>query len=193
MKSDLVLIRGVATVRSWEEKALLRKTEIEQELIRQGLAGIELETEAVKILRCEALSPIHEAIAENSLVNAGTNALALALTGGSFTTYNNANAALGVGDSSTAFNLSQTNLQGTTNVTDRIRKAMDATFPSVTGAVASFRSTFGTSDANFAWNEWALFNNVVDGSGTMLNRSVTSLGTKTSAAAWQLSATITFS
>jgi hypothetical protein len=48
------------------------------------------------------------------------------------------------------------------------------------------KSTFGTSVANFAWNEWVIRNNGTKGSGSCLNRAVVSLGTKTSSASWAL-------
>jgi hypothetical protein len=44
--------------------------------------------------------------------------------------------------------------------------------------------------ANVAWQEWGLFNNTTSG-GTMLNRKVESLGTKTEAQTWQFTCTIT--
>ena len=114
-------------------------------------------------------------------------------TGGQALTYfNNANAYIGVGDSSTAAADTQTDLQAATN---KLRKAMDATYPlhtDTTGTAGSksitFRSTFATGDANFAWAEWALFNG--SSGGRMLNRKVESLGTKTSAATWVLTITL---
>jgi hypothetical protein len=115
--------------------------------------------------------------------------------------YNNANAYLSVGDSSTAAADTQTELQAATN---RVRKAMDATYPlhtDTTGTAGSksivFRSTYATGDANFAWNEWGLFNSAGTGGppttgGRMLNRAAGAglLGTKTSAATWVLTATL---
>jgi hypothetical protein len=68
---------------------------------------------------------------------------------------------------------------------------MDATYPTVANGVYTFRSTFATTDANFAWQEWAVFN--ASSTGRMLNRAVSSLGTKTSAQSWQLTVTITIS
>lgn len=115
--------------------------------------------------------------------------------GQSLTYFNNANAAIGVGDSSAAAAATQTNLQATTN---KLRKGMDATYPQHTDGTASgsasitFKSTFGTADANFAWNEWGLFNSATDGTGRMLNRKVESLGTKTSGS-WVLTITLTLS
>lgn len=121
------------------------------------------------------------------LTDVGRNHLVQAGIGGSVTAFNNANSYIGVGDSTTAFAAGQTDLQASTN---KLRKAMDATYPSGGSNVITFRSTFGTSDANFAWQEWAIFN--ASSSGTMLSRKVESLGTKTNTQTWQFTATLTF-
>jgi len=119
------------------------------------------------------------------LTDAGRNFLAQSIME-AVTLFNNANAYLGVGDSSTAFAASQTDLVAATN---KLRKAMDATYPQRTTNVITARSTFATGDANFAWNEVGYFNAAA--AGTMLNRKAQSLGTKTSAQSWELTATIT--
>jgi len=181
--------RAVAT--AWRPEDLERKFAVEEDLIAKGIKGLELERRGRLILARFGIQPLLEKLGFNTLVNGGTAIMLDGLIGAGITAYNNANAALGVGDSSAAFALGQTNLQGAVNVTDRIRKAMDATFPSRAANVVTFRSTFATGDANFQWNEWAIFNAVADGSGTMLNRSVVNLGTKTSAASWQLTSTLT--
>jgi hypothetical protein len=121
----------------------------------------------------------------NLLVTAGITALLTLLIGGGGTAFNNANAHLGVGDSATAAAIGQTDLQAATN---KLRKAMDATYPSVATNVLTARSTFATGDANWVWNEWGLFNAAA--AGTMLNRKVESLGTKTTGS-WVLTVTIT--
>lgn len=127
-----------------------------------------------------------------TLIGNGTTTAGQALT-----FFNNANAAIGVGNSTTAAADTQTNLQGAVAGTDRFRVAMDATYPQhtdTTGTAGSksiaFRSTFGTSSANIAWQEWGIFNSATDGTGRMLNRKVESLGTKTSAATWVLTITL---
>ena len=123
------------------------------------------------------------------LTNAGRNHIADAIIdNGPPTPFDNTNAYLGVGDSATAFAAAQTDLQAATN---KLRKAMEATYPQIATNVLTFRSLFGTADANWAWEEWALFNAAA--AGTMLCRKVESLGTKTSAQSWQLTATITVS
>lgn len=115
--------------------------------------------------------------------------------------FNNANAHISVGDSSTAAADTQTELQAATN---RVRKPMDATYPQHTDSTGTagaksivFRSTFATTDANFAWNEWGVFNGPGTGGppttgARMLQRvaGAALLGTKTSAATWVLTVTL---
>lgn len=117
-----------------------------------------------------------------------------ATAGQALTFFNNAQGAIGVGDSTTAAAATQTDLVAATN---KLRKAMDATYPQHTDATTSgaasivFRSTFATGDANFAWQEWGIFNSPTAATGRMLNRKVESLGTKTSASTWTLTLTLT--
>lgn len=117
-----------------------------------------------------------------------------ATAGQALTYFNNGNAAIGVGDSTTAAAATQTDLQAATN---KLRKAMDATYPTHTDATTSgaatitFKSTFATGDANFAWQEWIVANSATAATGRALNRKVESLGTKTSAASWAFTVTIT--
>jgi hypothetical protein len=120
-----------------------------------------------------------------ALTNAGRDFLAAAAVE-SVTLFNNANSYLGVGDSTTAFSAAHTDLQAASN---KLRKAMDATYPQRSSNVLTFRSTFGTSEANFAWEEWGTFN--ASSGGTMLNRKVESLGTKANTQSWQFTATLT--
>lgn len=120
----------------------------------------------------------------NLLTTVGATALFTKLIGGAGTVFDNTNGYLGVGDSSTAETTAQTDLQASSN---KLRKAMDATYPIVTTNTCVWRSTFATSDANFAWNEWGVFN--ASSAGSMLNRKVQSLGTKASGATWILSIT----
>ena len=121
-----------------------------------------------------------------AMTTVGRDYIAQALVGEAFTAFNNANARIGVGDSSSAFAAGQTDLQAPAN---KLRKAMDATYPQRAANVLTFRATFGTGEANFAWNEWGVFNAAA--AGQMLNRKVEALGTKTSAQTWQLTVNLT--
>lgn len=120
------------------------------------------------------------------LTNAGRDFFATAIVGEAVTPFNNVNSHIGVGDSATAFAVTQADLVATVNV---LRKAQDAGYPTRGTNVLTFRSTFGTADANFAWNEWGVFNAATGGS--MLNRLVQSLGTKPNTQTWQFTVTLT--
>lgn len=126
----------------------------------------------------------------NILVFGGSSALLHRLIGGTtVTAFDNANAYIGVGDGTTAADAAQTDLQGAS----KTRKGMDATYPqhtdgTVTGSqTATFRATFGQSDANHDWKEWGLFNAAA--AGRMLNRRVEDLGVKSAAASWVFTVT----
>lgn len=96
-----------------------------------------------------------------------------------------------VGNSTATHATNQTWMQGASST----MKAMDATYPSRATNVLTFRATFSTAEANFAWNEWGIWNSTstTDANANMLNRKVEdpSLGTKTSAQSWQITADIT--
>jgi len=112
------------------------------------------------------------------LTNSGRDFLATAILGQSATYFDSANAYIGVGDGTTAFTQSQTDLQGG----QKIRKPMDATYPQITGNTLTFQSTFGSDEANFNWEEWAVFN--AASGGVMLNRKVEYNGVKLQGQTW---------
>lgn len=121
------------------------------------------------------------------ITDAGRNHLVQAGIGAGVTPFNNANSYIGVGDSTTAFAAGQTDLQASTN---KLRKVQNASYPTGSTNVLTFRSTFAQAEANFAWNEWGVFN--ASSGGTMLNRKVESLGTKTSTQTWDFTTVLTF-
>jgi hypothetical protein len=131
----------------------------------------------------------------NIVTYGGVSALWESLIGATtYPYFSNTNAAIEVGDSTTAAAATQTALQAATNFA---RVGMDATYPqhtagtgSATNAQIVFRSTFGSAVGNFVWNEWGIFNNVTHGSGVMLNRKQEALGTKAANSTWQLTVTL---
>jgi hypothetical protein len=132
-------------------------------------------------------APIDVREADNILVNSGIGLLLDLLIGAGGTTFGNANAYIGIGNSSTAAAANQTDLIGASTH----RQAMDATYPQRSGQTLTFRATVGTANGNFAINEAGVFN--AASGGTMLNRFVEDLGTKTSATSLLLTVTITIS
>ena len=119
------------------------------------------------------------------LTNAYRDYVAAATVGVAQTAFNTANAHIGVGNGTTAFAATQTDLVGAS----KFRKVMDATYPTRSANVMVFRATFATGEANFAWAEWGIFN--ASTSGTMMTRVVQDNGTKASTETKQFTITIT--
>lgn len=121
-----------------------------------------------------------------ALTTAGVTYMAQAAFGTNPTPFNGTNTRIGVGDSTTAFAVGQTDLVAATN---KFRKLVDSA-PSGASNVLTCVATFGTTEANYAWQEWAVFN--ASSAGTMLSRKVESLGTKPGTQTWQFTVTLTF-
>ena len=145
----------------------------------------------------------HEIIPGNLLVYGGASNLWECLIGNgtgtaaqTLTYFNNANAAIGVGDSSTAAAATQTDLQASVN---KLRVGMNGGYPSHTDGVTSgaatitWQSTFGSSQGNYTWAEAGIFNCSTAATGRMLNRLVQALGQKSSGSAWSIGGQITLS
>ena len=118
------------------------------------------------------------------MTDAGRRLMLDLLIGAGGTTFANANAYLGVGDSTTAFAASQTDLVAATN---KMREACDTGPTRATDTLTAVAS-FEAADANWAWEEVGLFN--ASSGGTMLSRKVGALGTKASPAVWTLTYTL---
>lgn len=118
------------------------------------------------------------------LTTAGRNYLASRIVSDTADPFDDTHAHLGVGDSSTAFNVSQTDLVASSN---KLRKVVDEA-PNLSTNVITMVATFESGDANWVWNEWCAANHVT--AGTMLTRKVDSLGTK-SGGIWVFTATLT--
>jgi hypothetical protein len=122
----------------------------------------------------------------NCLLNSGIDEIWDLVTGASANHYDNTNARIGVGDSNTAANATQTDLQAATNKT---YKGMETGYPTSTTQKVTFKASFGSSEANYAWEEWVVKHST---SAICLNRKVESLGTK-STGTWTLEVQISLS
>lgn len=125
----------------------------------------------------------------NCLLNSGIDEMWDLVTGavsGADHIFDNAHAQIGVGDSDTAADPTDTDLKAASNKT---YKGMEASYPTSTSQKATFKSSFGASDANYAWKEWVVKQST---SAKCLNRKVESLGTK-SGGTWTLEVSITLS
>lgn len=138
---------------------------------------------------------------------AAPNGIALkpAATGASFAGAGTIQTGVGVGDSATAWALTQAALVA--NAANAWYQGMDATYPQWQGSNTgqlNGQATFASGNGNFAWNEWCWYTGTSQSAGVnaiasaatnplMLNRKVTSLGTKGAGASWVFSQTVTFS
>lgn len=122
----------------------------------------------------------------NCLLNTGIDEMWDLIVGDSANHFDNSNAQIGVGDDDTAADASQTDLQATTNKT---YKGMESGYPASADQKATFKASFGDSEANYDWNEWVIKQS---SSAVCLNRKVESLGTKSSGT-WTLEVSITLS
>lgn len=135
----------------------------------------------------------------NLLVNAGIQRLLDLLIGAGGQAYTNSYARLGTGNGAGTAAAGDTDLSASSGSTNRWFQAMDATFPSRSSQTLTFKSTFGTGDGNFAWNEWGIdqggagsstSGNTV-GAPLLNHKTGAALGTKSNGTIWTLTATIT--
>lgn len=182
---------------SWRPVALVEKWDADQLAFVQRRTGILAPTGDVLSAHVAPYEVVEAA--GNLLTTAGLNRITSLIIAGGGQGATNTSARLGVGNSTTAAAVGQTDLQAAAGAGNRQFKIMDATYPQQSNGVLTFKSTFASGDANFAWEEWCVdigTPTVADGttvSALMLNRKVQSLGTKTSAGTWALTATITIS
>jgi hypothetical protein len=179
--------RPVATVEKYDDDQVAFA---ERTLGRGGLSGVELASvvDAAEVV----IAP------GNLLTTAGLGRIWDLILGDGGQAATNLATRLGVGNSSTAAAIGQTDLQAAAGSANRYFMTMDATFPSNVSGVATFKASYATGDGNFVWNEWCVdIGTPTVTAGTtvnaiMLNRAVQSLGTKASGT-WVLTATITLS
>jgi len=117
----------------------------------------------------------------NCLLYEGINEFWTLVAGTGATKFDNGNAYIGVGDSSTAADGTQTGLQASTN---KKYNAMDTSYPTYgSSQKVTHRATFASGDANFHWQEITVANGNSD-SAKNLNRKVQDMGTKASGTSW---------
>lgn len=128
--------------------------------------------------------------------------LTLALAGGG-TAYDATHTRIGVGTATAAASASQTDLSAASATASGSREWQLVTGVGTTGgatgstaAQLTFVATFGTGNANFAWQEWGIDQGTASGwgavSGALLNRAVSSQGTKASGTTWTATTVLSF-
>lgn len=147
--------------------------------------------EAAEVVGADGQALPAESLVEgNLLLNEGIGELLDLLCGlGAPTAFSNANARIGVGDSTTAEGATQTALQAASN---KAYAGMETGYPSRTNQTVTFRSVFGSGVANFAWQEFTVVNASSD-TGKNLNRKVSAQGSKAAGQTWTVDLSISLS
>lgn len=99
-----------------------------------------------------------------------------------------------VGDGATAATAADTTLTGSTNIWGQVIDS--AATVTTTSNQWKVTATHPTGQSNFAWNSWGIDSGTTSTAAVvaqLFNHAVVALGTKTSAAAWAFSVTITIS
>lgn len=128
----------------------------------------------------------------NLLTTAGLNRLTGLLIAAGGQGYDATHARIGVGDDATAANVADTDLTAAAGSSHRQFDLVDTI--SRSNGVVTAVATFGTGVGNFHWQEWGIDNGTASTTSVVavfLNHKVTDLGTKTSAASWVFTVTIT--
>ena len=128
----------------------------------------------------------HTEIIGNALVNQGINEMWTVLCSATGQAWDNANAVLIVGTGTGAENPADTRATFTLPV----EKAMDGGYPTFgTLQKAIWRATYASGDANQAWEEFGVLNTIT--TGELMNRKISSQGTKIAGQVWELTLEIT--
>lgn len=126
----------------------------------------------------------------NGLTDAGVARLTALLIGDPVVALDSSHVRIGVGDSTSAFSPSDTNLGSS-----QFYQVMSPGFPDIDGSVVTWKCEFADAEANFSWECWGLD---VDASGgvsagatpiELFNRRVFNFGIKTGGT-WSLAVTI---
>jgi hypothetical protein len=134
----------------------------------------------------------------NLITTAGWTRLLTLAIGGGGTAYAAASTRIGVGTATAAAAVGNTDLTAAAGTANRFFQPVTGVGTVGTGTGTqrlSFVSTFGTGDANFAWQEWSIDQGTATGStvtATMLNRAVSAQGTKASGQTWTATAMLDF-
>lgn len=172
-------------------------------------AGAARRLELSRLLQTTRPEDGYKQVAGNLLVTEGLNQITqLIINGSTSFAFTTVKGLVAVGDSATAAAIGDTYVTATfTSGSNCYQNPNDATFPTQSNGVITSQSTYGSSNANFAWNSWgwASFNGTAAANATLsthgtssnqailLNHKVASLGTKGSGASWVFTTTITLS
>jgi hypothetical protein len=135
----------------------------------------------------------------NLVTTAGWTRITSLIIAGGGQAATNTSARIGTGNGTGSAAAGDTDLGASAGSSNRWFQVMDATYPQASSNVNTFKATFGSSDGNYAWNEFGIdigtptvsSGNTVN--ATLLNHKTSiAQGTKASGQVWAATATITF-
>jgi hypothetical protein len=136
--------------------------------------------------------------AGNLVTTAGLTRITSLITAAGGQGPTNTAARMGVGNGAGTAAVGDVDLSASSGSTNRWFNLIDATYPTTSAGVMTFKSTFASGDGNFTWNEWGIDigTPTVTASSTvnacLLNHKTSaSLGTKVSGGSWAFTVTIT--
>lgn len=190
----------------WSARARVDKYGLEQLAECRAALGLDREPNGPELLAYFGASDDYIESDGNLLTRQGKKRIIDRLVGtASNQALDSTHLRIGVGNSNTAAVDTQTDLQAAAGASNRQFELADSAATVGSGAssgVMTVVATFETGDANFAWEEWGIDGGTADGTTVttegnttpgLINRKVTTLGTKTSAASWVFTVTITIS
>jgi hypothetical protein len=130
----------------------------------------------------------------NLLTTAGLARITSLITAGGGQAWDTTHTRIGVGNDATAAGVGNTDLTAAAGSSNRQFQTADNSTPTTSNGVITVRATHGTSVSNFHWQEWGIDQGTANGTtvvATLMNHKVTDLGTKTSAASWVFTVTVT--
>lgn len=199
MHAELAAVSTSLLIRKWDEEQTawtLRKADRDALfLLREG-NNVNIRPETFSYYGVQP-AEVWQQDNVNNVLQAGWAALLGSIAGTSITTKWSATVGrIGVGDSSTAVAFTQTDLQASTNKFYQLISGAPTISTASSPATLVFAATFGTGNANYAWNEFITDEGTASNTGPVvavcLNRGVASMGTKASGQTWTATETIQF-
>jgi len=171
-------------VQKWDEEAVAWLTQ------KLGRTPLGADFEAAGLPTYE-----HNDIPGNLLTTAGLTRITSLIVGAGGQAASQTAARIGIGDSTTAVAVGDTALGAATN---KLYHVLDGA-PSTSGGQMTFVATFGSSEANYHWQEFCVdigtptVSTSTTVSACLLNHKLSDQGTKTSGQSWTATCTITLS
>lgn len=184
---------------SWSAQWTIERWDEEQTLWASARSGLD-RPQAADFYRLGITPYSISEVEKNLLTTAGLTRITSLIVAGGGQGATNTASRIGTGNGAGSAAVGDTDLGAAAGSANRWFQIMDATFPTTSAGVITFKSTFASADGNYAWNEFGIdigtptvtSANTVN--ATLLNHKTSiAQGTKASGQSWAATATITLS